>query len=126
METAILEAALAGDSRMSAVETAAYEALSRTTAELIERVFIVSREEIRLGRYPSAQPVILVDLALIHRYEAVRELELCDAPGQFDGPVRGGSPLPIFVIHPREVAFYEGASLATIVEDRRSAMEVTD
>lgn len=84
-----------------------------------EKAFLVRERDVALGRYPTAEPVILVDLSLAHRYPGVRYVTLVDAPAEEDAGPRLGLQ-PILVINLRQAVLYEGARPATIVEDLRT------
>jgi hypothetical protein len=81
-----------------------------------ERVFFVSRRDLLLRNYPLAEPVVLIDTALAHRYVGVRELEVLDDPAGAPGDV-----LPVFAINQREALLYDAARPAVIVRDLRGA-----
>jgi hypothetical protein len=81
--------------------------------------YLVDRRAWERGRYPQAEPIVLVDQALAHRYQDVREIELIDPPvcPELAPELAGAGPL--FVINAREDVFYPRASRATIVADHR-------
>lgn len=85
-----------------------------------ERVFFVRRLDVARGDYPYAEPVVLVDAALMHRFIAVRELEVIDPPARPDLAPSLAVAHPIFVIDQREGPLYDNARPAAIVFDRRS------
>lgn len=91
-----------------------------------ESVYFVTRRQVLLGHYPLAQPVLIVDGALAHRYIGVRSLDVIDSPLDPDKAPRADEALALFAIDRREWVFYEGAQPAVIVRDERGAPRVGD
>jgi hypothetical protein len=72
------------------------------------------------GDYPFAEPVVLVDRSLAHRYPCVRWLEIVDAPADPVAAPPVSVALPVFLLDAREAMFFEGVRPATIVRDLRA------
>ncbi|MFN0073925.1 MAG: hypothetical protein ACKVVP_20795 [Chloroflexota bacterium] len=84
-----------------------------------ERAFFVPRRDIQHGLYPHAQPAVLVDSAVAHRYGDVRVLIVEPPPS---GPAEASPAAkvtPLFIIDAREVVLYDGARPAVIDHDFR-------
>lgn len=82
-------------------------------------VFFVPRVEVARGRHPTAEPVVVADLALAHRHPFVQEVVVIDRPN--GAALRGAAgATPIFAISPRELIFHPRARRVTIAEDRRT------
>lgn len=82
-----------------------------------ERVYFVRRAVVARGNCPAAEPVILVDASLAHRYVGLRLLQVVDGPRDDAATLRDARP--VFVIDHREAVLYEGARPAAIVVDHR-------
>lgn len=88
----------------------------------LERVFFVPRRDVAVGNYPFAEPVVLVDLALAHRYPGLRALDVVDVPASSEQAPALTEALPIFAVNQREALLYESARPAVIARDLRSAV----
>lgn len=91
---------------------------------LLERVYFVRRRDVALGFHPYAEPVVLVDRALAHRYTGVRLLEVIDSPSTPERAPTLRQALPVFAVDWREAMFYPGARPATIARDRRAGTQI--
>ena len=104
------------------MDRGASEPIAPWTVET-ERVFFVPRRDIARGFYPGAQPVLLVEPSLAHRYSDVHRLDVEDPPAWTGDSPYPPNSAPVFAIDAPEVAFLHGVRLACISVDRRRAVK---
>ncbi|MFN0070110.1 MAG: hypothetical protein ACKVVP_01300 [Chloroflexota bacterium] len=93
---------------------------SGVATALVERAYLVRARDVMFGTYPYAEPIVLIDLALVHRHPSSRILELLDTPQSPDQAPSLNTAVPLFVVDMREAALYEGVRPAVVLRDLRS------
>ena len=82
-------------------------------------VFLVRARSERDGQ-ADPEPIILIDLALAHRYRDVCQIEVLDPPLHPEQDAAPDGPRPVRLIDAREAPLYPRARRAAIVRDRRT------